>query len=149
MSPPTLHDLDVSPVADEQAREWWRRSWKRPAGKPSTFLRAVRTARSSVQGDDARPLIDDDRLSFQWATAADSRRASSCGMDTGVRDVSDIIGSAGYWIAGATTPRRKSTSDTRRATASAVLRRRGGGLASDLSNLIKSEVPALAPVGPI
>ncbi len=41
-------------------------------------------------------------------------------MGTGVREVSDVSGSAGYWIAGETTPRMKSTSATRSATTALV-----------------------------
>lgn len=95
-------------------------------GQAVDFLRAVRTARSSVQGDDARPLIDDDRLSFQRATAADSRRASSCGMDTGVRDVSDFSGSPGTG-----SPGRRRAGSRRRIPAERLPRPSSGGAVAD------------------
>ena len=55
-------------------------------------------------------------------TLAASMRASSLGIGIGVLLVSVFSGWAGYWIAGLTTARMKSTSETRSAAASATRR---------------------------
>lgn len=79
---------------------------RKPAGRPATFLRAVRTARSSAHGLSWPPSAPISNVSpGHFFTCEDSCRARDWPTGIGVLEISVFRSSAGYCVRGKTMAR--------------------------------------------